>query len=332
MHGPRQRIVMIGAVLCAIGSCRTLDALTWSDTAAHTARMVRVRDGTHLHVLDWGGTGPAVVLLGGLGSSAHTFDDLIPLLDRRFHYIAITRRGTGESDRPAAGYDVATRVHDDLDVIAALGVRQCVLIGHSIAGTEMTVIGTEHPEMVRGIVYLEAAYDRGARKAAVGPAPSLPTPVPLVHTYSELLAQLPHRATGLPPSLRNDLEVTQHGPDDELRPSPSLEVRQAMLAADDSLHPDYSRIQAPVLGVFAFSVHHPSDDMLRISDSTRAVLDEWWQRTDWPYRQQQVDKLQHEAPHVTILVLKPAEHLVYFSNTADVVRAINAFLSPLAHS
>ncbi len=41
-----------------------------------------------------------------------------------------------------------------------------VLVGHSIAGDELTWLGGHHPDRFSGLVYLDAAYDRsGDRKA-----------------------------------------------------------------------------------------------------------------------------------------------------------------------
>ena len=59
------------------------------------------RRGVRLHYLDFGGTGAnRVVLLAGLGNTAHAFDDFAPALTDRFHVIALTRRGFGESSHP----------------------------------------------------------------------------------------------------------------------------------------------------------------------------------------------------------------------------------------
>ena len=35
-----------------------------------------------------------------------------------------------------------------------------MLVGHSIAGDELTWLGGHHPERFSGLVYLDAAYDR----------------------------------------------------------------------------------------------------------------------------------------------------------------------------
>jgi len=73
----------------------------------------------------------------------------------------ITRRGFGASSTPApddSNY-TADRLGDDvLKVIDALGVKKPVLIGHSIAGEELSSIGSRFPDKVAGLIYLDADY------------------------------------------------------------------------------------------------------------------------------------------------------------------------------
>src|ERR1700733_3556936 len=45
----------------------------WYDSAPKSTRFVEVEKGVKLEVLDWGGTGRPVVLLAGLGNTAHAF-------------------------------------------------------------------------------------------------------------------------------------------------------------------------------------------------------------------------------------------------------------------
>jgi len=57
----------------------------WSlppDPSPHTIRYVTVDKDANLEVLDWGGTGRPVVLLTGLGSNAHAYDQFAPQTDR----------------------------------------------------------------------------------------------------------------------------------------------------------------------------------------------------------------------------------------------------------
>jgi pimeloyl-ACP methyl ester carboxylesterase len=117
---------------------------------------VTVDENVRLEVLDWGGTGRPIVLLTGAGDTAHIFDDFALKLTRNGHVYGITRRGSGESSAPASGYG-ADRLGDDvLAVLDSLKINRPILVGHSVAGSEMSSIGSRHPERVAGLVYLDA--------------------------------------------------------------------------------------------------------------------------------------------------------------------------------
>jgi non-heme chloroperoxidase len=77
---------------------------------------VAVERNVTLEVLDWGGTGRPIILLAGLGGTAHAFDKFAPKLTPRYHVYGITRRGFGESSTPEpvpANY-TADRLGDDV--------------------------------------------------------------------------------------------------------------------------------------------------------------------------------------------------------------------------
>src|SRR6266699_5843950 len=83
----------------------------WKDPSPHTVRFVTVDDNVKLEVLDWGGSGRALVLLAGEGGSAHVFDDFAPKLTSEYHVYGIARRGYGASSHPTTGY-TADRLGD----------------------------------------------------------------------------------------------------------------------------------------------------------------------------------------------------------------------------
>jgi non-heme chloroperoxidase len=111
-----------------------------------------------LEVLDWGGSGKTIVLLAGGGNTAHVFDDFAPKLTDHYHVYGITRRGFGASGYSATDHP-ADRLRDDvIAVIDALNLNKPILVGHSIAGVELSSVANGHPNRVAGLVYLDAAY------------------------------------------------------------------------------------------------------------------------------------------------------------------------------
>jgi pimeloyl-ACP methyl ester carboxylesterase len=106
-----------------------------------------------------------VVLLAGLGNTAWIWSEFGPRLAREgFRVVALTRRAHGESEAPASGYDTGTLAADVIAFLDSLAIPRAHLIGHSLAGAELTRIAGRYPNRVRTLVYVDAAYDRAAQR------------------------------------------------------------------------------------------------------------------------------------------------------------------------
>src|SRR5262245_38263413 len=133
-------------------------SLPWQDPSPHTVQFVTVDKNVRLEVIDWGGFGRPVVLLAGGGNTAHVFDEFAPKLTADHHVYGMTRRGFGASGFSASP-NVLDRLSDDvLAVIDALKLNRPVLVGHSIAGAELSSVASSHANRVAGLVYLDAGY------------------------------------------------------------------------------------------------------------------------------------------------------------------------------
>lgn len=127
--------------------------------SAQSVTFVTVEDNVNLEVLYWGGAGRPLIFLAGLGNDAHVFDKFASKFTSNYQVYGITRRGFGASSAPAPtdGNYAANRLGDDvLAVIDALDLDRPVLIGHSIAGQELSSVGSRYPEKVGGLIYLDA--------------------------------------------------------------------------------------------------------------------------------------------------------------------------------
>jgi pimeloyl-ACP methyl ester carboxylesterase len=154
---------------------RATKETAWRDPAPHADQFITVDKDVRLEVLDFGGSGPPLVLLAGLGNTAHIFDRFAPKLTDQFHVYAITRRGFGASSMPPSGY-AADRLGDDvLNAIEALKLNRPFVAGHSVAGEELSSIGARRPEKVAGLVYLDAAYSYAIHDPACS-TPRIPPP------------------------------------------------------------------------------------------------------------------------------------------------------------
>ena len=106
------------------------------DVTKHAIQFVTVEPDIKLEVIDWGGPATAnartLVLLAGLGDTAHRFDPLAVQLTARYRVVGVTRRGFGVSSAPDTGYG-ADRLGDDvLAVMESLKLSRPILVGHSL--------------------------------------------------------------------------------------------------------------------------------------------------------------------------------------------------------
>ena len=140
---------------------------------------IAVESGVKDEVLDWGGTGRAVMLLAGAGVTARGFRSIVPELTKRYHVYSMTRRGYGNSSKPpyvAANYSASRLGQDVLAVLDALQIEKPVLIGHSIAGEELSYIGTHDPKRVAALIYLDSGYGYAYDGGVATPTPPSPPP------------------------------------------------------------------------------------------------------------------------------------------------------------
>jgi non-heme chloroperoxidase len=95
----------IWTTVFALVACAAIakNAPSFQGETALQTQFVDVQPDVKLEVLDWGGTGRNLVLLAGLGNTAHVFDSLGPMLAAHYHVIGITRRGVWPVLRAANG-------------------------------------------------------------------------------------------------------------------------------------------------------------------------------------------------------------------------------------
>jgi pimeloyl-ACP methyl ester carboxylesterase len=294
--------------------------------------LVTVDANVKLEVLDWGGSGRPLVLLTGLGDNAHVYDDFAPKLTGSYHVYGITRRGFGASSHPDSGYS-ADRLGDDvLAVINALRLNRPVLVGHSIAGEELSSVGSRHPEKVAGLIYLEAAYgyayyDRArgdlnidlsefeAKIEAIRPGKARGDTRPLIQ---ELLA------TSLP-AIQKDLQEMQK--DLDAMPTAMLNAQTsgpggppaAIMAGAQK----YTNIPVPVLAIYALP--HDLGPAFANDPAVRAKME----ARDEAATGAQAKAFENGVRSARVVRLPHASHFVFRSNEADVLREMNAFIGKL---
>lgn len=323
----------------------------WKDPSPHKASLVTVEHRVQLEVLDWGGSGPAIVLLAGLGATAHQYDDLAPALTARYHVVGLTRRGHRGSSAPPGGYGFARLAEDVLRVIDAVGVNNPIVIGHSFAGEEMHVLGSRHATKIRGLVYVDAAFDRGNHTdsgtygAAARTVPAAPGPQPGdLASFTALRAYLEKHGADWPEAyMRTRYRTNPDGSVGGLW-SPDVSIRQAMTKEIQAAYKPYNPepIRVPALAIYA--VPKSANDLMRRGSSDRSAFPELVATAaDDPAIREAVEKLylltrervrKHEkwfeafAERGRVVELSGTHDLI-ISNSREVLQQIEAFVSSL---
>jgi non-heme chloroperoxidase len=219
-----------------------------------------------------------------------------------------------------------------LAVCAALKLERPVLAGHSIAGEELSSVGSRHPERVAALVYLDAGYGYAFYDFAHGDLRIDSLEVekkldvlfgvgsgdPKVLVKELLEASLPR--------LEKDLREMQK--DQEAAPSqavpsshPSAPSPATAIIAGEQKYTGFRGVA--VLAIFALP--HETPPNLQGKPAEAAFREARELETGGA----RVKAFQAgiESAHVTVLA--HANHYVFRSNEADVLREMSAFLAGL---
>jgi pimeloyl-ACP methyl ester carboxylesterase len=102
------------------------------------------------------GSGPALLLIHGVGDNSTTWNSVHAKLAQRFTVIAPDLLGHGESDKPRADYSLAAFANGMRDLLAALGIDRVTLVGHSLGGGIAAQFAYQYPHMVERLVLVSS--------------------------------------------------------------------------------------------------------------------------------------------------------------------------------
>jgi pimeloyl-ACP methyl ester carboxylesterase len=306
------------------------------DTSPHKSGFANV-NGIRLHYLDWGGSGDVILFLAGMGCNAHIFDNLAPRFTDRFHAVALTRRGHGESDHPETGYDIDTLTEDVRQFMEALEIHKAILVGHSMASVELSHFAALHPERILKLVFLDAAYDRSST------------------SYKEMVEKSPLRSIQAP-----GLDLDYYSPEDYFtamkRAYPSFVAIWTGWMEEQSRHeitqtaegkvvdkmsdaisaaithtltnyaPEDSKIKAPTLSFYAISneCYFLANDWM--TDEQKAQVKEYFETVSYSWIKENIEQFQCNVPHAKIVVIPQGHHYCFIRKEEIVYEKMRVFL------
>jgi pimeloyl-ACP methyl ester carboxylesterase len=285
------------------------------DLARHTSIQIPVDGNTQLEVLDFGGTGRPIIFLAGMGLDAHEFDTFAPMFLSGHRVLAISRRGFGKSSAPipdSENYSADRLGKDVLAVMADLKIDKPVLVGHSMAGEELSAIAASHPEKVSGLVYLEAGYPYALYSPTLGDpiidAKDLQQKLGLLFSATlqsrSDFASLEQSVARLDQDLKSLDRKLASQPAPPPRPKDAPPPPPILLALVNGAQ-KFTEIRVPTLAIFAIS--HSAEE------TTSA----------------QADAFQAAVPQARVVSISGADHFIFRSNTKEVMEDMKEFFSGL---
>jgi pimeloyl-ACP methyl ester carboxylesterase len=121
-------------------------------------RVVKVEhDSRTIGALDWGGSGPPLVLLHPNGFCAGVFDPLAQIVRREYRTIGIDLRGHGTSDAPTTYEDCGfvAAAGDVVAMLESLGLDEVLILGESFGGGAGILVDQLRPGLVRRLLLCE---------------------------------------------------------------------------------------------------------------------------------------------------------------------------------
>jgi len=321
------------ALIALLSPLYSQQAIPWRDPSAHKIRFVTIDKEVRLEVLDWGGHGRPLILLAGGGNTAHVFDDFAPKLTANYRVYGITRRGFGASGFSPTGNDIDRLGEDVVTVIAALRLKRPVLVGHSFAGAELSWIANSRPDLVAGLVYLEAGYPyafdngkgpsmndfqdlRGPKNAA------RPADLSSFSALQKWYAQ-EHGFTWPESEFRQTWDSTPDGRPMKEHNFPGLKAVITVVKDPKK----FASIKVPALVIFA-SPHAHETWMDRGSDpATQKTVEVYYTKLD-ALKEKQAQAFEEGVGTAHVVRLRGA-HFIFASNEREVLREIRSFVLEL---
>ncbi len=290
-------------------------------------------NGIRLHYLDWGGSGPTLIFLTGMGSSAYIFNKFASRFTDKFRVLALTRRGQGDSDYPETGYDADTLTEDIRQFMDHLNVEKAILAGHSLAGVELTHFAATYPMRVEKLTYLDALDDRREESAIMEQNPlkkmEIKREESSPHTIEEYIADFKR-------DFPSFAEIWSDLWDDEF--SHGVKVNEAGVVVDrmpasvekmmvENLIKGYApkRVEAkiPTLSFYAWKKPKLSNVY---TEEQKSEFDQFERNVAKPFFRSLISEFQNRFPHANIVVIPGGHHYCFIAQEELVYEEMSKFL------
>jgi pimeloyl-ACP methyl ester carboxylesterase len=118
--------------------------------------MKRVKgDGVEIQMAIWEGEGEDILCVHGLTANCRCWDEMASCLTPAHSFLAMDLRGRGLSDKPSAGYSVQHHIRDIYCLLDDMGLKQVVLMGHSLGAYISLAFASQYPDRTQKIILID---------------------------------------------------------------------------------------------------------------------------------------------------------------------------------
>jgi pimeloyl-ACP methyl ester carboxylesterase len=199
-------------------------------------------NGIDFHITDQGQGRPALVFLHYWGGSSRTWAPVIAALPAAYRCVAPDLRGWGASGAPEEdAYALADFAADIAALIAALGLSDYVLVGHSMGGKIAQLLASRRPAGLAGLVLVATAPPTPLAL----PAEAIAAMQSAYASRESVGAAIDHMLTAKPlaPALREQVI------EDSLRGAPGAKLAWPARTSREDICDALASIDVPVLVV-----------------------------------------------------------------------------------
>jgi len=301
------------------------------DKPSYKSDFVNV-NGIRLHYLDWGGSGEVLLFLTGMGCSARLFEQLAPRFTEMFRVFALTRRGQGESDYPETGYDPDTLIDDIHDFMDAKNFVKAVLVGHSLAGIELTHFTEKYPDKVLKLIYLDGVYDGQGRVEILKDNPLNNVKPPETKEEFESIEEYATYIKYTRPDLAKiwsqtwdvciayDLAETPQG---KFIEKDTSSIAKQMIDGVSAYNPQNANIQVPVLSFVAFSNPIPP---AFYTEQQKKLMFEFHHEKWIPFQKKEMNMFINDIPQAKVIEIPNGHHYCFMAQEEFVYDETRKFL------
>ena len=156
--------ILIGAVVALVVllglNALAIDGETKPAEATVGGGEILSLSGGDLQVVDRGpGDASPIVLIHCFTCAIDWWDPMIPALAREHRVVAMDLLGHGGSEKPASGYSVPNQADLVARALNRLGVRDAVVVGHSLGGGVAIALAEQSPRLVDRLVIVDSPPD-----------------------------------------------------------------------------------------------------------------------------------------------------------------------------